>query len=686
MNLKKTLQCLSLILMFAGISGQVFAENNHPDPDCFATGTVLDLSGSDGCGFVIELENGTIIQPIEILQEINLYDSMRVTIGYQPDSSVVSSCMAGIPAIVYCIREITSGPECSAQIEYERVPCEEWDSLGNPVVCNNYLYYFNAIVQAENPKIKWTINADTISDVTNFYYNFEVPGYYQVCLEVIGENNCAVVSCEYISIGDSSDCEVWFDYYPMVDITLNPLNALYPTEQLSYQFIGYSSGQAVEWYWSLNDSIFSTEQNATYTFPHYGEFTICLTARTADGCESTYCQTILVDSIFVECLAGFTAWPINSGIEDSTDTGTQIGYWFENRSFSYSHNVEYFWDFGDGSTSTEFSPQHYFNRGGHYTVCLSMYADSAVCSDIYCEVIYADSISECNAYFEYCNYQFLNNGPSPGDSVVTDTNNSDGYLIGFKNLSTPETAQFIWDFGDGNWSTDKNPVHKFEFPGTYYVCLYVYSWYGCSSTYCEWITVGENQCDIDFTVETLVPDCGGFQIAHMFTPVTNQTVSWYNWIFGDGENGWDEQPIHIFENYGVYNVCVEAYFENGCYATKCHDVYVFQDSINFAFKSACGVSPVHDLEIDKNNLALEKLYPVPAADNVEIKVFSNKNQDITIELTDMLGRKFILYNNYQVFEGENTVNLSLEQFSSGTYQYSISNGETVLKGSLIVLK
>lgn len=50
-----------------------------------------------------------------------------------------------------------------------------------------------------------------------------------------------------------------------------------------------------------------------------------------------------------------------------------------------------------------------------------------------------------------------------------------GLLVSFKNLSTdfPDDYKFIWDFGDGNFSEEAHPTHKYPRSGVYSVTLKV---------------------------------------------------------------------------------------------------------------------------------------------------------------------------------------------------------------------
>lgn len=127
-----------------------------------------------------------------------------------------------------------------------------------------------------------------------------------------------------------------------------------------------------------------------------------------------------------------------------------------------SGSVSWFWDFGDGNTSSVQSPTHTYAAEGIYTVCLTI-TDS--CS----ENIYCQDFSVCNPL----NTDFL------FEAI--------GLSCTFLNQST-EATSFFWDFGDGATSTDQNPVHTFSSPGTYHVCLV--EWDDCSSdTMCQDISI-----------------------------------------------------------------------------------------------------------------------------------------------------------------------------------------------------
>ncbi len=131
------------------------------------------------------------------------------------------------------------------------------------------------------------------------------------------------------------------------------------------------------------------------------------------------------------------------------------------------------WTFGDGTTDVAANPVHTFvnnSWGGYFYVTMNVYyTNGDSCS--YSEYIYVhgDSLNYpgCQAYF----YNYI-------DSA----NNSTFHFVDYSSY-VPVT--WVWDFGDGNTSTVQNPIHTYNTPGTWTVCLTTTDANGCSSSYCQ---------------------------------------------------------------------------------------------------------------------------------------------------------------------------------------------------------
>lgn len=151
-------------------------------------------------------------------------------------------------------------------------------------------------------------------------------------------------------------------------------------------------------------------------------------------------------------------------------------------------------------------------------------------------------------------------------------------------IPAPQGASitYDWTFGDGYSSTLSNPVHFYQAPGTYIVCLtvtVVANGQTCVKTVCIDITVTdpcEGGCDIDATIVASLDD---ETCTFDFSVVVNNTgvpITDIYWDFGDGNSGVGSSTSHQYSSQGAYMVCVTLFglSEDGecCFETFCIEV------------------------------------------------------------------------------------------------------------------
>ncbi len=73
--------------------------------DYKSSGTVVDYTGLDGCGLVIEMEGGKILEPVKLPADYTLVAGTVVEFNYRVITTHASSCMSGELADIVCIRE-----------------------------------------------------------------------------------------------------------------------------------------------------------------------------------------------------------------------------------------------------------------------------------------------------------------------------------------------------------------------------------------------------------------------------------------------------------------------------------------------------------------------------------------------------------------------------------------------------
>ena len=92
------------IFSFIFISLLLFSCNKNECPGA-VKGELKDYIGLDGCGFVIILENGDRIEPINLSEfDIELVDNQKIWVDYHINENLSASiCMVGDIVVVDCI-------------------------------------------------------------------------------------------------------------------------------------------------------------------------------------------------------------------------------------------------------------------------------------------------------------------------------------------------------------------------------------------------------------------------------------------------------------------------------------------------------------------------------------------------------------------------------------------------------
>lgn len=118
--------------------------------------------------------------------------------------------------------------------------------------------------------------------------------------------------------------------------------------------------------------------------------------------------------------------------------------------------------------------------------------------------------------------------------------------VQFTNESTL-IQQSAWDFGDGNTSSEHNPIHVYTQIGTYDVSLVVTTEFGCQDTLTKSVIVYDPPVvSLDVTPDSL---CGPL-LASFINNSSGPDIS-YAWDFGNGTTGTEENPNQISYPAGI---------------------------------------------------------------------------------------------------------------------------------------
>ncbi|MGE0567050.1 MAG: PKD domain-containing protein [Bacteroidia bacterium] len=167
------------------------------------------------------------------------------------------------------------------------------------------------------------------------------------------------------------------------------------------------------------------------------------------------------------------------------------------------------------------------------------------------------------------------NHPTPNANFnIGNSNNTCHKTVNFHNTSSMSSGtltSYFWDFGDNTTSTQKDPVHTFQFFGTYTVSLIVGSPYGCYDTTTKVITINPGP----LTNISYNPICPNTSVTlYDNSTVTQGNITNWIWNFGNNIVYTTQNPTHTFANSGIYTVTLTVTSNQGCVSTGIHTVIV----------------------------------------------------------------------------------------------------------------
>lgn len=165
-----------------------------------------------------------------------------------------------------------------------------------------------------------------------------------------------------------------------------------------------------------------------------------------------------------------------------------------------------------------------------------------------CEGYGPDQYVDCDGNVEDCHAYFWIEQVDPT-----------GLLVNFVDGS--ETIEgtiesWHWDFGDGIGSEEQNPTHEYAEEGIFEVVLTITTTEGCTSTFVQHVCIGGGgvfdgpECQAMFFFEQNAEDLNTFSFQDMSI---GAPTSW-TWDFGDGTSSNEQNPVHTYEQPGVYVV------------------------------------------------------------------------------------------------------------------------------------
>ena len=290
-------------------------------------------------------------------------------------------------------------------------------------------------------------------------------------------------------------------------------------------------GDQLSYVWDFGDGQKSTDANPTHVYADYGNYSVKLTV--SDGkTESSITNPVKVSSENNPPVPEFS-YTEENGLVKFTNTSNDPD----------GDELSYVWDFGDNTTSTQVSPEHQYAKSGAYTVKLTANDGAAtVTKEHSVNVSIIDPVVNHKpvAMFSY----------SAAQNVVTFTDGSTD--------ADGDQLSYVWDFGDGQSSTAKNPQHTYE---------------AKNASYTVKLTVNDGKlASEEFTQNVTVTMENNSPVAKFSVSVDRYTATFtnnsedqdgdeltYSWNFGDGATSTEKSPKHTYAANGNYTAKLTVY-------------------------------------------------------------------------------------------------------------------------------
>lgn len=276
----------------------------------------------------------------------------------------------------------------------------------------------------------WDFGDGTTSEDINPTHTFFGPGIFEVTLTAFHSETCNSEDQATVTIAVGQEQTVSADFIAFQT----------DCESFIVETINQSEGENLSFTWDMGDGTQYTSETVSHQYTDLGTYTISLSI------EDTLClyTNNSEQNITVSDQATAVAGTIGAAGCPPLEVTFQ----------NFSTGQDYFWDFGDGNTSTEFAPEHVFETSGEYEVMLVV------------------------SGFEGCPGQdttFATVSVTDNTVEALFTAMQTGYcqenLVSLHNLSDGDGLQITWNLNGEEIHNQDEFIHAFPGAGTYNISL-----------------------------------------------------------------------------------------------------------------------------------------------------------------------------------------------------------------------
>ena len=312
---------------------------------------------------------------------------------------------------------------------------------------------------AEGKRYVWNFgdgSPDVQTTIATISHTFNAVGNYRVRLTSIDSSKCNIADTAYTTIRVRTDKGI---------LSFTPKKLL-PCDSFNYQFTNTSfvspAGRkfpANSFRWDFGDKtppIIAGLDTIRHSFPAPGVYKVKLVLLDTNFCNAP-------DSIKVDLRI---ASNVKADFQTPATACAPYTAYFDNIS---SGGQDFYWTFGDESTSRDVSPVHLYPVPGTYLVTLKA-VDSSTCNLV-----------------DSTNFTIVVSGKPTASFIFTPDPPQENTAVQFINNSIAAT-RYIWKFGDGDTLLTRSSAsvdHVYNETKLFNACLVALNNAGCPDTVCH---------------------------------------------------------------------------------------------------------------------------------------------------------------------------------------------------------
>ncbi|MGQ9846433.1 MAG: PKD domain-containing protein, partial [Bacteroidales bacterium] len=383
---------------------------------------------------------------------------------------------------------------------------------------------------------QWIIDGDTLLS-QNPTFAFSNSGIFPIQLTVGTSQGCKQFSTQNVHV------------FPLP----SPDFSVY--KQCSHHESYFSSQSTIQegyinrltWLWG--DGSYSYDTDTVHIYNNSGIYEVKLIAESNEGCIDSISKNI---EIKPSPIAGFDVSPsCANNFTFFTDTSVTLNV--------YNPIIQWEWFFGDGTTSNSQHPTHVYQTAGYYNVALIIKSLNG-CIDSTQKNIIVSTKPHAN---------FSADSACLGQPI---------YLQDLSDITNGQIIEWNWYVHTNFFSSQQNPIYIPSEVSTLPITLIVKSNTQCTDTFTKSIVVYPLP-NVQFDLN---PNYGAFPLSVEF--INHSDFGDAYWNFGDNSFSTQTNPLHTFQDTGLYYVWLTQTNIHGCKDSTYKTVLVVPNLLDLAIE------------------------------------------------------------------------------------------------------